>query len=105
MKTDRELVHASIEHWKRMVERCKWLAESGLCCDWESFLDETPYVEDCPLCSKYISDNEFCDCNLSWKWTPWMFAVLNDGVEGFIINAEKYMIPALYECFKFCKDE
>lgn len=113
MKTDRQLVNESIDHWERIVERLKWVMESGLIGIDEPInkftwviLDESPYADDCSLCRIYFPQDENgpCDCT-SFYDTPWQKTTRNINHYNFIVNAEKHMIPALYECLKYCKDE
>lgn len=120
MKTDRELVMLSIEHWRDMVEGCKWLLENGYDDDtlarWDLYFNEGPFSDDCPLCKKYYKiETKKSGCDMSAFISPWQKTmIIYDPprvkhffycYSNFIENAESIMIPALYECLKYCKKE
>ena len=111
----------SIKHWKDMVERMKWLMESGfayveplpfLRC---TFQDELFYIlgtswlyDSCALCCHIGMGCTECPLAMiglkcTEKSSPWRLTVNAFSLAKFIENAEKYMIPALNRAKKWCE--
>lgn len=105
-KINLKLLNESLIHWERMVDRCKWLVESGynlylspLRNPWKE-IGESPTMKDCVLCNQYFDNNsEYCDCDI--EQAPW-FKTMRYAytLEIFIDRAERFMIPALKKCIE-----
>jgi len=108
-----EALEKSIAHWERMVDKCKWLVESGydfVIYELKYIIGEGHYGEDCQLCQMgmAISINKIYYCNgcplddignnCRCDDSPWDRVRKSITIKNFIENAEKYMLPALYSC-------
>ena len=121
MKSKSALCQESIDHWERMVEKCKWLMESNFheilepvrfIGDYmmKRILGENYMSGDCPLCDKSLIDTECPQCPLTCvemscqqEDSPWRKTTRVSTVRAFVRNAEQYMIPALRKAKEWCE--
>lgn len=113
----------SIHHWKEMIERMKWLAESGFPYErkvddhWKLVWDESlPVIlntnwsgQNCALCRTRVGCTgcplQEIDLNCNKTNSPWKLTAHTFSLPDFIENAERYMIPALYQAKKWCEEQ
>ena len=111
----------SIKHWKDMVERMKWLMESGFTyVTPHSFrlymfhgglflvLDTNWLSDSCALCCRLGCRKcplDMIDLGCNEKNSPWRLTLNAFSLAEFIENAERYMIPALYQAKRWCEEQ
>lgn len=117
MKTKWQATVESLNHWKEMVERMKWLIESG----YDMYVDplnrwlfvvlNTGWTAKyCPLCQ--IRVHYSCiPCPLyrigsccEKQCSPWVFTTNSHTFTEFVNRAEQEMIPALYAAKRWCEE-
>ena len=108
-------VVASIQHWEEMVERIKWLTESGLIYfitypgAVSRYLNTDWYAHSCPLCLLHNNHCKKCPlfrigkgCNDAYS--AWKQTISTYTFNTFIERAERLMIPALKEALKWVEE-
>ena len=115
----------SINHWKNMVERMKWLMESAFTYEGMELLEPKVFIGDkaplfyvlnttwrsrsCALCHSCRAC-EGCPLHMIGlccddENSPWRVTTKVDSLIEFIENAEAYMIPVLERAKKWCEEQ